>query len=177
MIKVYFSPQRADNQIEYSFCGEMVTARMDEIEDTFDFSNLPDGELDRREDTQIKTILPVNPVISAKRIDGLLYLELLNWIGKDAPYESRFPEWVELPLPEKVENGDDAEEPKHEVTIPWRSKEEIDAERRAVELAAQESEERRARIKAAFNNSLLKSGGVDLRDVLRDMAMEMGLIN
>lgn len=46
-----------------------------------------------------------------------------------------------------------------------------------MELAAQESEERRARIKAALNDSLLESGGVDLRDVLRDMAMEMGLIN
>lgn len=175
MIKVYFSPQVSERQIEYLFNGEAITARIDNAEDTFDFTFLPDGELNIEE--EIETTLPVCPVISAKRVNGILHLELLNWLGKDAPYESRFPNWVELPLPEKVGNGDDAEEPKHEVTIPWRSKEEIDAGRRAVELAAQESEECRARIKAAFNNSLLESGGVDLRDVLRDMAMEMGLIN
>ena len=83
MIKVYFSPQRSDNQIEYSFNGEAVAARIGDVEDTFDFSNLPDGELDRHEDTQIKTILPVCPVISAKRVGGILHLELLNWLGPD----------------------------------------------------------------------------------------------
>jgi len=170
MIKVYFSPQRADNQIEYSFCGETVTARIDEIEDTFDFSNLPDGELDRREDTQIKTILPVNPVISAKRIDGILYLELLNWIGKDAPYESRFPEWVELPLPKRVVKK---EESKHNAVIPWRTKQEIEAER-AVRLAAeQERQERRARIREGLTTAKTEA---ELRSILQDMAREMGII-
>ena len=176
MIKVYFSPQRADNQIEYSFCGEMVTARIDEIEDTFDFSNLPDGELDRREDTQIKTILPVCPVISAKRVGGILHLELLNWLGPDAPYESRFPEWVELPLPKAAEDGGEktASAP---TSIPWRTKAEIDAEREAAIAAEQERAERRARIKAALNNNLLESSEADLRGVLRDMATELGLLD
>ena len=169
MIKVYFSPQRADNQIEYSFCGEMVTARIDEIEDTFDFSNLPDGELDRREDTQIKTILPVCPIISAKRMDGLLYLELLNWIGKDAPYESRFPEWVELPLPKKAAKK---EKPEHKAVIPWRTKQEIEAEKADRLAAKQEQEARRTRIK----NGLTTAKTADeLRALLKDMAVELGL--
>lgn len=172
MIKIYFSPQVSERQIEYFFNGEAATAKIGDVEDTFDFSGLPDGELNMEE--LIETTLPVCPIISAKRVDGVLHLELLNWIDSDAPYESRFPAWVELPLPERVGKG---KEPEHLAVIPWRTKQEIEAEK-AVRLAAeQERQERRARIKAAFNNSLLESGGVDLRDVLRDMAMEMGLIN
>ena len=130
MIKVYFSPQRSDNQIEYSFNGEAVTASIGDAEDTFDFSALPDGELHMEE--PIETTLPVCPIISAKRVDGILHLELLNWLGPDAPYESRFPEWVELPLP-KAEKQGGAALPTS--SIPWRSKEEIDAERKAIECS------------------------------------------
>lgn len=174
MIKIYFSPQRSDRQIEYSLNGEAVTARIGTVKDTFDFSGLPDGELNMEE--PIESTLPVNPIISARRIDGILHLELLNWIESNAPYESRFPEWCELPLPKAAEDGGEktASAP---TSIPWRTKAEIDAEREAAIAAEQERTERRARIKAALNDSLLESGGVDLRDVLRDMAMEMGLIN
>ena len=173
MIKVYFSPQRADNQIEYSFNGEAVAARIGEMEDTFDFSTLPDGELDRHEDTQIKTILPVNPVISAKRIDGILHLELLNWIESNAPYESRFPEWCELPLPERITK----EKPERTAVIPWRTQAEIDAEQEATIAAKQEREERRARIQAALNSDLLETGEADLRSILQDIVEETGILD
>lgn len=171
MIKVYWGPQVSERQIEYSFNGETLTAKIDDTEDVFDFSSLPDGELNMEE--PIGSTLPVNPIISVKRVDGILHLELLNWIEPDAPYESRYPEWVEMPLPERIAK----EKPERTATIPWRSKEEIDAERKAVELAVQESEERRVRIKAALNNNLLESGEVDLRGVLRDMAMELGFLD
>ncbi len=170
MIKVYFSPQRADNQIEYSFCGEMVTARIGTVKDTFDFSGLPDGELDRHEDTQIKTILPVCPVISAKRVDGILHLELLNWIDSDAPYESRFPAWVELPLPERVGKG---KEPERLAVIPWRTKQEIWAAKQAARAEAQEREDRRDRIKTGLTTARTQD---DLLALVRDMAAEMGFV-
>ena len=170
MIKVFFSPQRADNQIEYSFCGEAVTARIGTVKDTFDFSGLPDGELDRHEDTQIKTILPVCPIISAKRVDGILHLELLNWIDSDAPYESRFPAWVELPLPERVGKG---KEPEHLAVIPWRTKQEIWAAKQAARAEAQEREDRRDRIKTGLTTARTQD---DLLALVRDMAAEMGFV-
>ncbi len=172
MIKVYFSPQRADNQIEYSFCGETITIKIDDKEDAFDFSVLPDGELKRDEDSQIITVLPVNPVISAKRVDGILHLELLNWIGKDAPYESRFPEWVELPLPKAA--GESREKTASAPTsIPWRTKQEIEAEK-AVRLAEErEREERRKRIREGLTTAKTEA---ELRDILHDMAKELGII-
>jgi hypothetical protein len=168
MIKIYFVPQRSDNQIEYSFCGEAVTAKIGKAENTFDFSTLPDGELNIEE--SIETTLPVCPIISAKRINGILHLELLNWIGKDAPYESRFPDWVELPLPKGAVKK---EESKHNAVIPWRTKQEIEAER-AVRLAAeQERQERRARIREGLTTAKTKA---ELRSILQDMAKEMGII-
>ena len=169
MVKVYFSPQRADNQIEYSFCGEAVTARIGDTEDIFDFTSLPDGELNMEE--PIETILPVCPVISAKRINGILHLELLNWIESNAPYESRFPDWVELPLPKGAVKK---EESKHNAVavIPWRTKQEIEAEK-AVRLAAeQERQERRARIRDGLTTAKTAD---ELRALLKDMAVELGL--
>ena len=169
MIKVYFIPQRADNQIEYSFCGETVTARIGDTEDIFDFTSLPDGELNMEE--PIETILPVCPVISAKRINGILHLELLNWIESNAPYESRFPDWVELPLPKGAVKK---EESKHNAVavIPWRTKQEIEAEK-AVRLAAeQERQERRARIRDGLTTAKTAD---ELRALLKDMAVELGL--
>ena len=168
MIKVYFSPQRADNQIEYSFCGETVTARIGEAENTFDFSALPDGELHMEE--PIETTLPVCPIISAKRVDGILHLELLNWIGHNAPYESRFPEWVELPLPKKIEKVGLA----NVATIPWKSKSEIDAEQAERERKEQEKEIRRNRIREAL---LSDNDEINLKNLLKDVAVEIGLID
>ena len=173
MIKVYFSPQVSDRKIEYGFNGETLTVKIGDTEDVFDLSSLPDGELNKEDDESIETTLPVCPVISAKRINGILHLELLNWIGKDAPYESRFPEWVELPLSKDIETKETI--PFNiPCNIPWRSKEEIDAERKAIELAEMESKERRARIIEGLNTAVTE---VELRDVMKDMAIEMGLIN
>lgn len=169
MIKVYFSPQRADNQIEYSFCGETVTARIGEAENTFDFSALPDGELNIEE--SIETTLPVCPIISAKRIDGILHLELLNWLGPDAPYESRFPDWIELPLPENAGGEKKAEQI---AIVPWRTKEQIEAEKEARLIAERERKMRRTRIKEGLITAQTEA---ELREVVKDMAIELGLID
>jgi len=172
MIKIYFSPQRSDNKIEYSFNGEAVAARIGEAEDTFDFSALPDGELDRLdEEKRIETLLPVCPIVSAKRVDGTLHLKLLNWIGRDAPYESRFPKWVELPLPESI--AEKEKEPLHKAIIPWRTKVEIDAAKAARQAEAQEREDRRDRIKTGLTTARTQD---DLLALVRDMAAEMGFV-
>jgi len=169
MIRIYFVPQRSDNQIEYCFNGETITVKIDNAEDVFDFSALPDGELNTQE--QIETVLPVNPIISAKRIDGILHLKLLNWLGPDAPYKSRFPDWIELPLP-KVQNGGKKEEPKHKAVIPWRTKQEIEAEKTARLVAEQERQARKTRIKDGLTTAKTAD---ELRALLKDMAVELGL--
>lgn len=99
---ILYSPQRNDNaRLSYSFDGEVITATYKRIDaagnvlesmtDTFDFSSLPDGVA-----VGVETVLPVNPIISARREDGVLKVELLNFIGPDATEEERFPTWKEV---------------------------------------------------------------------------------
>src|SRR5690606_40313482 len=91
VMRVLFSPQRSDDQIEYSFSGETITATIDEQSDTFDFSQMPDGEM-----VEVETTLPVNPIISARRTNGVLEVVLLNFIGPDATENEKYPDWVEV---------------------------------------------------------------------------------
>ena len=82
-----------DKRFEFSFSGESITATFDGDSDTYDFSGLPDGEVDF---SKIETILPHNPILIARRVDGVLSVELLNFISEDASDAERFPEWIEV---------------------------------------------------------------------------------
>jgi len=97
---VHFSPQRADKTLKYIFKGETITATLDGITDTFDFSSLNEGdEVARNEETgqlEIETILPLLPILDAKRENGQVVVTVLKYHGKDAPENERFPEPLEV---------------------------------------------------------------------------------
>ena len=97
---VNFSPQRADKTIEYIFKGETITAILNGITDTFDFSSLQEGdEVARNEETgklEIETILPLLPILDAKRENGQVIVTVIKYHGKDAPKEERFPAPLEV---------------------------------------------------------------------------------
>jgi len=86
---VYYSPQRSDRSLSYQFSGETITATLDGQSDTFDFSSLPDGELDV---SALETTLDICPVLAARRVNGQLEVTLLRFHGPDAPESERFPE-------------------------------------------------------------------------------------
>ena len=90
---IYKSPQ-FNNEIkyEYLFEGEVVQVLIGEdVMDTFDFTGFTqDGELDV---TSVETTLPLNPILSAKRENGILYVKLLNFIDEDATESDKFPDW------------------------------------------------------------------------------------
>lgn len=92
-MRVKFSPQVADERIEYIFERDKITATIEGVTDVFDFREFPDGEL---EVDLIETDLPVQPIMSARRVDGVLEVILLNWISTDASEEERFPKWFEV---------------------------------------------------------------------------------
>lgn len=109
-MKRKFSPIRSDDKIQYDFDGELVkvthtTFKTEEIDDvpvmvidtettdTFDFSVFSDGEAIVDE---IDTILLINPFISIKRVNGILEIELINFIRADATDGEKFPEWEEI---------------------------------------------------------------------------------
>ena len=90
-MKIKFSPQVHTEKIEYTFQGDTITATYQEQTEIFDFEGMPNGIL-----TEVETNLPINPILSAKKEDGVLYVELLNFIGEDATEEERFPDWKEV---------------------------------------------------------------------------------
>ena len=86
---VRWSPQRSDRSLSYQFSGETITATLDGVTDRFDFSDLPDGELDV---SALETTLDICPVLAARRVNGQLEVTLLRFHGPDAPDSERFPE-------------------------------------------------------------------------------------
>ena len=80
-------------QFTFAFEGETVTATLGSESDIFDFSGFPDGRMDS---SMVETILVYNPIIRAERVDGILSVELLNFISEDATEEEKFPEWIEV---------------------------------------------------------------------------------
>ena len=94
-MRILMSPQvmLEDQRFDFVFSGESISATFDGETDTFDFSGLPDGEVDF---SMIETTLSYNPIIIARRVDGVLSVELLNFISEDASDAERFPEWIEV---------------------------------------------------------------------------------
>ncbi len=97
---IHFSPQRADKKIDYAFKGETITATLNGITDTFDFSSLNEGdEVARNEETgqlEIETNLPILPILDARRENGQVVVTVLKYHGKDAPESERFPVPLEV---------------------------------------------------------------------------------
>ena len=95
IMRIYKSPQVGadEKRFEFEFSGEMIIATFDDVSDTFDFTGLPDGEVDY---SMIETILEYNPILKATKVDGILSVELLNFISEDATEAEKFPEWIEV---------------------------------------------------------------------------------
>ena len=94
-MKILKTPQVSfdDRRFDFEFSGEIITVSFDGIEDTFDFTGVPDGDVDF---SMIETTLAYNPILKAQRVDGTLSVELLNFISEDASEAEKFPEWIEV---------------------------------------------------------------------------------
>lgn len=79
-----------DKRFIFSISGESITATFDGVTDIFDFTDMPDGAVDS---SMIDTVLEYSPIIRAERIDGLLSIELLNFVSIDADSATMFPDW------------------------------------------------------------------------------------
>ena len=89
---VKLTPQYNPNSvITYTVDSNRITATMDGVTDSFDFSKM--SKIDLR---QIKTTLPLNPIVQAERVDGELYVTLINYIKKEATETELFPDFSEV---------------------------------------------------------------------------------
>lgn len=121
IIKILLTPQVSDKKnFKYNFNDDVLTIKIGDKNDTFDFTGLPDGRLemyDKEGNELIQTTLRVNPLIKAEKKDGVLYLTLLNRIGIDATYEEKFPEWIDAKDYVFKENGNSKEVDNGEVEL------------------------------------------------------------
>ena len=91
-MRVKLTPQyNPGKAIAYTFGVDSFVAEMDGVTDTFDFSKV--SEVDPR---QIKTSLPINPVVHVERVSGVLQLTLINYINEEAMETERFPQFMEV---------------------------------------------------------------------------------
>ena len=100
-MKILLSPQVRDiNKIWYEIEQHKITATINDISDTFDFTDMPDGELQMLDDEGndlIETVLDEVPILSAEKIDGVLTVEILFTIGLEEKDERLlFPEPMTL---------------------------------------------------------------------------------
>lgn len=97
---INFTPQRHNDYIIYAFEPDKVLVKIETKIDVFDFSELQEGdEVARSEETgqlEIETTLPFLPILDAHRENGQVIVTVLKYHGKDAPYEERFPEPLEV---------------------------------------------------------------------------------
>lgn len=89
-MKILYSPQKNENEILYSFEDEKITAYYDGQSDIFDFKVFSNGVAEN-----IESSLSLNPVVSAKREDGILYVALMYHYKKGASHREKFPTWTD----------------------------------------------------------------------------------
>lgn len=78
---IKLSPQARDyNMIWYEIVENKITATINGVSDTFDFTDMPDGELQLHDpdgESMIETTLDEVPILSARKEDGVLTVEIL----------------------------------------------------------------------------------------------------
>lgn len=80
-------PQVRDrSKIWYEIEHQKITATINGVTDTFDFTDMPDGVLETYDDygnELIETSLETNPISRAVKENGILYIDLLFSIDAD----------------------------------------------------------------------------------------------
>lgn len=91
-MRIKLSPQlNTGIRVSYTFSGETITAKMKGEKDIFDFTGTPEGLIEPKD-----TSLPFHPIVKAERVNGVLQIELLNFISSDSPDDEKFPVWKEV---------------------------------------------------------------------------------
>ena|SRR5699024_5289266 len=100
-MKVLLSPQVRDrNKIWYEIEHQKITITINDISDTFDFTDMPNGKLqfyDSNGESMIESTLDEVPILGAEKKDGVLTVEILFSIDIDEKDERLlFPEPMTL---------------------------------------------------------------------------------
>lgn len=79
MINLSYTPQRADLKAEYTVNGDVLTIKIGEIEEIFDFTGLEEGIAEEI----IAENLPINPIVSVEKIGDIVNVTVIRFYGAD----------------------------------------------------------------------------------------------
>lgn len=88
---IKLSPQVRDfDKIWYEIKDQKITATINDVSDTFDFSGMPNGKLQLYDSdgvSMVETTLDEVPILGAEKTDGVLTVEILFSIDIDEKVE------------------------------------------------------------------------------------------
>ena len=79
MINLIYTSQRADIKAEYIINSDILTVKIDDKIETFDFTGLEEGIAEEI----IAEILPINPIISTEKINDIINITVIRFYGED----------------------------------------------------------------------------------------------
>lgn len=79
MINLIYTPQRADIKAEYTVNGDILTVKIRETTETFDFMGLPEG----RAEEIIAEALPVNPIVAVEKTGDAIDITVIRFYSFD----------------------------------------------------------------------------------------------
>lgn len=98
-MKIYFSPCVSIDKkvIDYKFEDERVEVTYNGNTDIFDFSNIEDNKPSLcYPESVLEDDLGISPILEVKRVDGELYVKVLQFIEDNAEDKDCFPDWVSV---------------------------------------------------------------------------------
>lgn len=79
MISLTKIPQRANIIVEYVVDNDILTVKIDDVEEVFDFTGLEEGIAEEI----ITEKLPLNPIISAEKTGDTINITVIRFYGED----------------------------------------------------------------------------------------------
>ena len=79
MIKIIETPQRADIKAEYIINNDILTIKMDNVTETFDFTGVEEGIAEE----VIAEELPINPIVSVEKTGEEISITVIRFYGED----------------------------------------------------------------------------------------------
>lgn len=79
MINLIYTPQRADIKAEYIINNDILTVRINDVSEVFNFTGFEEGIAEEI----ITEVLPINPIINAEKIGGTVNITVIRFYSED----------------------------------------------------------------------------------------------
>lgn len=79
MINLSYTPQRADTKVEYIVINDILTVKINQKMETFDFTGLEEGIADEI----ITEILPISPIVSVEKTGDTIDIKVIRFYNAE----------------------------------------------------------------------------------------------